>query len=230
MPRYVGAIDQGTTSTRFLVFDHDGRVVTSDQREHGQITPQPGWVEHDPWEIWQATRATMATALERAGIAPRELAAIGITNQRETTVLWDRETGEPLANAIVWQDTRTAGLVRDLAGDAGRDRLRDHVGLPVDLLLRAEARLAARTRAWRAEQQGGDAFGTIDNWLLWNLDGGAPARRTVVRRRAARPGQRRAGSGAPGGGGTGGVHATDVSRTLLLDLHTLDGTRPGRLA
>ena len=131
MAAYVGAIDQGTTSTRFILFDRDGRVAALDQREHAQITPRPGWVEHDAGEIWQRTREVIGGALASADIEAGEIAAIGITNQRETTVIWDRRTGEPIHHAIVWQDTRTAALVRELAGDAGVDRLRDRVGLPL---------------------------------------------------------------------------------------------------
>ena len=127
----VGAIDQGTTSTRFMVFDHRGAVVASAQREFEQIFPQPGWVEHDPIEIWQTVEVVVAEALAAASLAPSDLVAVGITNQRETTVAWDRRTGLPLANAIVWQDTRTADLCADLAGDEGLDRFRPITGLPL---------------------------------------------------------------------------------------------------
>jgi glycerol kinase len=201
---YVGAIDQGTTSTRFIVFNHDGRVVAVEQREHEQITPRAGWVEHDADEIWRNTREVLGGALAKSGLEAGDLAAIGITNQRETTVVWDRETGRPVHNAIVWQDTRTAGLVRELAGEHGVDRLRDRVGLPLStyfsgpkiswILDHVEG---ARGRA----EQGELAFGTIDTWLLWNLTGGT----------------------------RGGLHATDVtnaSRTLLMDLQTLDWHAP----
>ena len=131
MAEYVGAIDQGTTSTRFMVFDRDARIVAMAQREHAQITPRPGWVEHDPDEIWARTEEVIAGALAQAGASARELRAVGITNQRESTVLWDRVSGEPLHNVLVWQDTRTEQLVRTLAGEAGIDRLREHVGLPL---------------------------------------------------------------------------------------------------
>src|SRR5579872_6225333 len=129
--QYVGAIDQGTTSTRFIVFDRDARVVALEQREHAQITPRPGWVEHDAREIWENTCEVIEAALARARLSAGELAAVGITNQRESTLLWDRASGEPLHNVLVWQDTRTEQLVRELAGEEGPDRLRDSVGLPL---------------------------------------------------------------------------------------------------
>jgi glycerol kinase len=198
---YVGAIDQGTTSTRFIVFNRDGRVVAVDQREHEQITPRAGWVEHDAEEIWTNTREVLGGALAKSGLEAGDLAAIGITNQRETTIVWDRETGRPIHNAIVWQDTRTAGLVRELAGSHGVDRLRDRVGLPLSTYFSGPKISwildhvdGARERA----EQGELAFGTIDAWLLWKLTGG-------------------------------GLHATDVtnaSRTLLMDLETLDWHEP----
>ncbi len=204
MPGYVAAIDQGTTSTRLILFDRDGRIAGLDQREHEQIHPQAGWVEHDALEIWRRTREVIAAALAAAQVGAGEVTAIGITNQRETAVLWDRETGQPLHNAIVWQDTRTAGLVRELAGAEGPDRLRDAVGLPLSTYFSGpkvswmlDAVPGARGRAEAGEL----AFGTIDSWLLWNLTGGAD----------------------------GGVHATDVtnaSRTMLMDLQTLDWHGP----
>ncbi len=171
---FVGAIDQGTTSTRFVVVDRGGRIVAMDQREHRQIYPRPGWVEHDPMEIWGNTAAVISGALAAAGIGPGDLAAVGVTNQRETTVVWDRSTGTPLAPAIVWQDTRTDRLVEELAGDAGADRYRSRCGLPlatyfsapkVRWLLDNDAVVAA------AAASGEAAFGTIDTWLLWNLTG-----------------------------------------------------------
>src|SRR6476620_7716910 len=131
MGDFVGAIDQGTTSSRFILFDRDGRIVQVDQREHEQITPRAGWVEHDPKEVWRRTREVIGGAMARSDTEAGDVAAIGITNQRETTVVWDRETGEPAHNAIVWQDTRTADVVRELAGEAGPDRLRKDVGLPL---------------------------------------------------------------------------------------------------
>ena len=204
MARFIAAIDQGTTSTRLILFDADGRVAAADQREHEQIHPRAGWVEHDALEIWQRTREVIAAALASADAGAGEIAAVGITNQRETTVVWDRTTGEPVHNAIVWQDTRTDALVRELAGDVGVDRLRASVGLPLSTYF-SGPKLAwilehvpgARERADAGEL----AFGTIDSWLLWNLTGGP----------------------------RGGVHATDVtnaSRTMLMDLQTLDWHEP----
>ena len=196
----IGAIDQGTTSTRFIVFDHAGQVVAMAQRPHAQYFPQPGWVEHDALEILGNTLAVIDEALAAADLTVADLVAVGITNQRETTVVWDRATGEPVHHAIVWQDTRTDGIVDRLAGDAGPDRFREVTGLPlatyftgpkVAWLLDEVAGLRERAEA------GGLCVGTIDSWLLWNLTGG-PA---------------------------GGRHATDVtnaSRTLMMDLATLD--------
>src|SRR5262245_6553334 len=200
MSKYIGAIDQGTTSSRFMVFDQQGTVVAVAQREHEQIYPKPGWVEHDPTAIWRNTEAVIGEALARGGVRPGELAAVGITNQRETTVLWDRNTGVPLANALVWQDTRTAELVARYARDGGQDRFRARTGLPLatyfsGLKLRW---LLDNVPGARAKAAAGDAlFGTIDTWLLWNLTGGAG----------------------------GGVHLTEVknaSRPQLMDLETLD--------
>ena len=204
MAKYVAAVDQGTTSSRFVIFDRDGRIVDIDQREHEQITPRAGWVEHDPAEVWTRTGEVIGGVLASSNIEAGELAAVGITNQRETTVVWERATGRPIHNAIVWQDTRTAGLVRELAGAAGVDRLRDAVGLPLStyfsgpkirwLLDNIEG---AQERAERGEL----AFGTMDTWLLWRLTGGP----------------------------NGGVHATDVtnaSRTMLMNLETLDWHEP----
>jgi len=196
----IGAIDQGTTSTRFMVFDHAGQVVAMAQRPHTQYFPQPGWVEHDALEILGNTLAVVDEALTAADLTVADLVAVGITNQRETTVVWDRATGEPVHHAIVWQDTRTDGIVDRLAGDAGPDRFREVTGLPlatyftgpkVAWLLDEVAGLRERAEA------GGLCVGTVDSWLLWNLTGG-PA---------------------------GGKHATDVtnaSRTLMMDLATLD--------
>jgi glycerol kinase len=204
MASYVAAIDQGTTSTRLILFDADGRVAALEQREHEQIHPRAGWVEHDAREIWQRTREVIGLALANADIEAGEVAAIGVTNQRETTLVWDRHTGEPVCNAIVWQDTRTDALVRELAGEAGPDRLRERVGLPLSTYF-SGPKIAwildhvegARERAERGEL----AFGNMDTWVLWNLTGGAD----------------------------GGVHATDVtnaSRTMLMDLTTLDWHEP----
>jgi glycerol kinase len=171
---FVGAIDQGTTSTRFVVVDHSGRIVGNDQREHTQIYPRPGWVEHDPMEIWRITEGVVAGGLAAAGIKATDLAAVGVTNQRETTVVWDRASGAPLVPAIVWQDTRTDTLIDELAATEGADRFRSRCGLPlatyfsgpkVRWLLDHDPRVRAAADAGEA------AFGTIDSWLLWNLTG-----------------------------------------------------------
>src|SRR5271165_6971913 len=131
MGGYVGAIDQGTTSTRFLIFDRGGVIVGAAQKEHEQIYPRPGWVEHDAAEIWRNTLSTIEDALASAGLLPSDLVSVGVTNQRETALLWDKKTGEPLGNAIVWQDTRTASFVEDLCRHGGQDRLRAKTGLPL---------------------------------------------------------------------------------------------------
>lgn len=196
---YVAAIDQGTTSTRAMIFDRGGRVIGSEQIEHRQVFPQAGWVEHDAAEIWRNTRRVVASALASADLDANRIVACGLTNQRETTVIWDRTTGEPLHNAIVWQDTRTAALCEELAGDAGVDRYRDRTGLPLStyfagpklrwLLDHVEG---ARDRA----ESGELCFGTMDSWVAWNATGGP----------------------------SGGLHITDVtnaSRTMLMDLRTL---------
>ena len=204
MAGYLAAIDQGTTSTRVILFDADGRPVASQRREHRQVLPRPGWVEHDAIEVWERTCEVIDGALARSGIAAAEVAGIGIANQRETTVIWDRASGRPIHNAIVWQDMRTAELVRELAGAAGPDRLRDRVGLPLSTYFSGPkiAWLLEHVEGARARAQAGElAFGTIDSWLLWNLTGA----------------------------GEGGVHATDVtnaSRTMLMDLQSLDWHEP----
>ncbi|MGA8308163.1 MAG: FGGY family carbohydrate kinase, partial [Candidatus Acidiferrales bacterium] len=131
MPSYIGALDQGTTSTRFIVFDRAGQIVSTAQKEHRQIYPRPGWVEHDPEEIWLRTQEVISDAMRQRSLGPKDLAAIGITNQRETAVLWERKTGEPVANAIVWQDTRTDDLVREFSAVGGQDRYRARTGLPL---------------------------------------------------------------------------------------------------
>jgi len=196
----VGAIDQGTTSTRFMVFDHSGRVVVVAQRPHAQHFAQPGWVEHDALEILGNTLAVVDEALTGAGLTAADLVAVGIANQRETTVVWDRATGEPVHNAIVWQDTRTAGIIDRLAGDAGPDRFRATTGLPLATYFAGPkiAWMLDEVPGLRERAEAGDlCAGTIDSWLLWNLTGGTG----------------------------GGRHATDVtnaSRTLLMDLETLD--------
>ena len=194
MAMYVGAIDQGTTSTRFVIVDEDGSFVAVSQMEHDQVLPQPGWVEHDANQIWANTQTVIANALDTAGLAAGDLAGIGITNQRETTVLWDRRTGEPVANAIVWQDTRTADLARQLSDEYGVDWFRERTGLPpatyfagpkVRWLLDHDSSLAALADV------GDLAFGTIDCWVAWNLTG---------------------------------RHVTDVtnaSRTMLMNIETL---------
>ncbi len=197
---YIGALDQGTTRTRFLIVDRGGRVVAAHQREHRQLAPRPGWVEHDPTEIWTRAQEVIRGALDRARLGPGDLAAVGITSQRETTVLWDRRTGAPVHNAIVWQDTRTDDICRALSREHGPDRLRDRVGLPLATYFSGpkvrwllEAVPGVRERA----EAGEVVFGTIDSWLIWNLTGGS----------------------------NGGLHLTDVSnasRTLLMALATLD--------
>ena len=199
MGDYVGAIDQGTTSSRFMIFDSEGRVVATAQEEHEQIFPKPGWVEHDPAEIWRRTTDVIVEALSTAGLNASDLATVGITNQRETAVVWDRATGRPATNAIVWQDTRTEAIVRRLGGDDGPDRLRAATGLPLATYFAGpkvtwmlENVEGLRTRAERGDL----LFGTVDSWVVWNLTGGID----------------------------GGRHATDVtnaSRTLLMDLDTL---------
>ncbi|HEX6219650.1 MAG TPA: glycerol kinase GlpK [Acidimicrobiia bacterium] len=173
MTDLVGAIDQGTSSTRFMIFDSEGAVVSVAQQEHRQIFPKPGWVEHDPVEIWERTTGVIEEALARASLASSDLSAVGITNQRETTVVWDRSSGEPVANAIVWQDTRTAELCEELAGGEGMDRYRSRTGLPL-----ATYFAGPKVRWLLDEHDLGDrgrrgelAFGTIDSWLAWNLTG-----------------------------------------------------------
>jgi glycerol kinase len=200
MADYVGALDQGTTSTRFMVFDHGGQVVAVDQKEHEQIYPRPGWVEHDPKEIWQRCEEVISGALQKAGISATDLAAVGITNQRETTVVWDGRTGEPVFNAIVWQDTRTDQIVNAFAADGGQDRLRAKTGLPLATYFsgpKVKWILDNVDGARELADSGYLLFGTIDSWCIWNLTGGT----------------------------SGGVHVTDVtnaSRTLLMNLETLD--------
>ena len=131
MVKYVGALDQGTTSNRFIIFDYNGQIVAADQKEHEQIFPQPGWVEHDPLEIWQNTQEVIRSALAKANIIGSDLAAVGITNQRETTMLWDKNTGKPFMNAIVWQCTRTDQICKELSREQGQNRFRDITGLPI---------------------------------------------------------------------------------------------------
>ena len=200
MKNYIGAIDQGTTSTRFMVFDKSARVVAVAQKEHEQIFPKPGWVEHDALEILRRTEEVIAEALSQHGLRASDLAAIGITNQRETTVLWERKTGKPVANAIVWQDTRVAEDVARFAKNGGQDRFRAQTGLPLSTYfsgLKLRWLLQNVPGAREKAAAGELLFGNIDTFLLWNLTGGSQ----------------------------GGVHVTDVtnaSRTQLLNLKTLD--------
>jgi len=173
MSDFVGAIDQGTSSTRFMVFDGGGRVVGVSQQEHSQIFPRPGWVEHDPVEIWERTTSVIVGGLADAGLVASDLAAVGITNQRETTVLWDRSSGLPVANAIVGQDTRTAELCEELGGDIGIDRYRAKTGLPLATYFSGpKVRWLLEHHDLTDRARRGDiAFGTIDSWLAWNLTG-----------------------------------------------------------
>jgi glycerol kinase len=200
MSSYIGAIDQGTTSTRFIVFDRSGRIVSVAQKEHEQIFPQPGWVEHDAAEIWRRTREVIDDVLKQKGLRPADLAAIGITNQRETTVVWDRKTGVPVHNALVWQDTRVDKYVTELARNGGNDRFRARTGLPLatyfsGLKIRW---ILDNVAGVRERAEAGDVlFGNTDAFLLWNLTGGP----------------------------RGALHITDctnASRTQLMNLQTLN--------
>ena len=192
---YILALDQGTTSSRAILFDHDGRIKGTAQREFRQIFPQPGWVEHDPQEIWTSQIGVAVEVLAAASLRPRDVAAIGITNQRETTIVWDRETGQPVMNAIVWQDRRTAETCDRLRADGAEAMVRERTGLVLD------AYFSGTKVAWildnvpgaRARAEAGKlAFGTVDTWLVWNLTSGR-------------------------------LHLTDpsnASRTLLFNIHT----------
>lgn len=199
MAKYVGAIDQGTTSSRFMIFDHGGKVAGIAQKEHDQIYPKPGWVEHDPAQVWARTEEVIGEALKSTGIGKDDLAAIGITNQRETAVVWDRNTGEAVYNAIVWQDTRTDVICDKLMADGGQDRFRAKTGLPIATYFSGpKVRwILDNVDGARAKAEAGDLmFGNMDTWVIWNLTGGTD----------------------------GGLHITDVSnasRTLLMDLATL---------
>jgi glycerol kinase len=203
MASHIGALDQGTTSTRFIVFDEAGKIAASAQKEHQQIYPQPGWVEHDPEEIWARTQEVITAAMSQAGLGPRDLSAIGITNQRETTVLWNRRTGRPLHHAIVWQDMRVADAVSDFSREGGAglgpDRFRGKTGLPLSTYfssLKLRWLLENVPEARRQAEAGELLFGTIDTFLLWHLTGGT----------------------------AGGLHVTDctnASRTQLMNLKTL---------
>lgn len=195
MPKYIGAIDQGTTSTRFIIFDHDGNVVALDQKEHEQIYPKPGWVEHDALEIWNNTQQVIQGALEKSGIGSSEIAAIGVTNQRETTLVWDKRTGKPIYNAIVWQDTRTDVIINKFAKQGGQDRFRKKTGLPLATYFSGPKIkwILENVKGAKEKAKKGDLlFGNIDTWLIWNLTG---------------------------------EHITDVtnaSRTMLMNLKTLE--------
>ncbi|PRY43781.1 glycerol kinase GlpK [Umezawaea tangerina] len=200
MTQYVAAIDQGTTSTRCMIFDHSGRVVSVDQKEHEQIFPKAGWVEHDPEEVWSNTRQVAAGALAKADLNASDIAAVGITNQRETAVVWDKTTGKPVYNAIVWQDTRTDRICQELeALGGGQERYREKTGLPLATYFSGpKVRwILDNVDGARAKAEAGDLlFGNMDTWVLWNMTGGVD----------------------------GGVHVTDptnASRTLLMDLDTL---------
>ncbi len=200
MAKYVGAVDQGTTSTRFMVFDHSGKVVGYEQKEHEQIYPKPGWVEHDPLEIWQATQEVISGTLKKLHLEPKDLAAVGVTNQRETAVVWEKATGKPVYNAIVWQDTRTDLICNELAKDGGQDRFRTKVGLPLATYfsgMKIKWILENDPSLKEKAEKGEILFGNIDTWVIWNLTGGPK----------------------------GGVHITDVtnaSRTFMMNLETLD--------
>jgi glycerol kinase len=200
MAKYAAAVDQGTTSTRFMIFDHAGKVVGVDQKEHEQIYPKPGWVEHNPMEIWDRTQEVIAGALKKSNVDPKDIAAVGVTNQRETTVVWEKATGKPIYNAIVWQDTRTDTICNELAKDGGQDRFRPKVGLPLATYFSGPKIkwILDNVEGARAKAEKGEIlFGNIDTWVIWNLTGGPK----------------------------GGVHVTDVSnasRTMLMNLETLN--------
>jgi len=200
MAKYAAAVDQGTTSTRFMVFNHEGQVVGISQKEHEQIYPKPGWVEHNPMEIWERTQEVIKGGLKASGIDPKDIAAVGVTNQRETTVVWEKATGKPVYNAIVWQDTRTDKICDELAKTGGQDRFRAKVGLPLATYFSGPKIkwVLDNVEGVRAKAEKGEVlFGNIDTWVIWNLTGGPK----------------------------GGVHVTDVSngsRTMLMNLETLD--------
>lgn len=199
MNNYIGSVDQGTTSTRCILFNHQGQIVSSHQLEHEQIYPKPGWVEHDPYEIWERTQVVIKGAMRKANASAQDIAAIGVTNQRETTLVWDKVTGEVYYNAIVWQDTRTDKIIAELAQEGGQNRLQARVGLPLATYfsgpkIRWILDNVEGVRA--AAEQGRAIFGNIDTWIIWNLTGGV----------------------------NGGLHITDVtnaSRTMLMDLKSL---------
>jgi len=207
MASYIGALDLGTTSNRFILFDHQGRIAGVDQMEHEQIFPKPGWVEHDPLEIWQNTRRVIQGAMGKVGATGKDITAVGITNQRETTVVWDKITGRPYCNAIVWQCTRSAEICTQLEKDGGKDRFRDKTGLPIATYFsgpKIKWILDNVPEVRTAAQNGRALFGTIETWIIWQLTGGV----------------------------NGGAHVTDVSnasRTMLMDLASLawDDGYPG---
>jgi glycerol kinase len=200
MADYVGALDQGTTSTRFMIFNHEGGVVDVDQKEHEQIYPKPGWVEHDANEIWQRSQEVISGTLQKAGLQASDLVAVGITNQRETTVVWDKNTGQAVHNALVWQDTRTDKICDELSSDGGQDRFRLQTGLPIATYFSGPKIkwILDNVEGTREKAEAGDLmFGNIDTWCIWNLSGGT----------------------------NGGVHVTDVtnaSRTMMMNLETLE--------
>src|ERR1700742_1420 len=200
MPDYVGAVDQGTTSSRFMIFDHGGNEVARHQLEHEQILPQAGWVEHNPVEIWDRTVTVIRTAMQKANLQANDLAALGITNQRETAVVWDRNTGRPYYNAIVWQDTRTDRIASALDRDGRGDVIRRKAGLPPATYFsggKIQWILENVDGVREAAERGDAIFGNTDSWVVWNLTGGV----------------------------NGGSHLTDVanaSRTMLMNLETLD--------
>lgn len=200
MKQFVMAIDQGTTSTRCMIFNHQGKIESIDQKEHRQIYPEPGWVEHNPLEIWQSTQEVVLGAVLKSGATVEEIVALGVTNQRETTVLWEKATGKPIYNAIVWQDTRTDQICKDLSKQDGPDRFIEKVGLPLATYFsgpKIKWILDNIPGVCEAAQNGDVLFGNIDTWIIWNLTGGP----------------------------VGGVHITDVtnaSRTMLMNLATLD--------
>ncbi len=200
MPDFVGAIDQGTTSSRFMIFDHSGNEVGKHQLEHEQILPRAGWVEHNPVEIWERTASVVKTALDNAGLRGSDLAALGVTNQRETAVVWNRKTGRPYYNAIVWQDTRTDRIASALDRDGRGQVIRRKAGLPPATYFSGGKIqwILENVDGVRAAAEAGDAiFGNTDSWVIWNLTGGA----------------------------NGGSHVTDptnASRTMLMNLETLD--------
>jgi glycerol kinase len=200
MSKYIAAIDQGTTSTRCMLFNHSGQVISLAQKEHEQIYPQPGWVEHKPMEIWERTQEVIREAVAKAGVKPGDIAAVGITNQRESAIVWDRRTGNPYYNVIVWQDTRTKNICDRLAESGGQDRFRPKVGLPLATYFSGPKIqwILENVPAVRSAAERGDAlFGNLDTWVIWWLTGGPQD----------------------------GSHVTDVtnaSRTLLMDLKSLD--------